>query len=1804
MSELSVGAQVQIAQAAAPVGEIAELTGDVFITRANGETVEASVGTPVFQNDTFETGPDAGVGINFADDSAFSLGGDARLTIDEFVYDPGGDSGMAMNLVQGAFSFVSGQIAKTGDNNMTIVTPTATIGVRGTAGAGDEDEAVLLQEPGQPLGEMTVTTPGGTVTLNSVNAYTNTSDPLAPPTPPEFRPLDQIQAQFGGALRGLPGFTPGNQDGPGEDGGEGENGEGETGDADTEADGEADGDQDPDGDGEEGGGPDGQQGETGEQDGLDGEGPEEDAALDGPADEQLGADGEIGSDGGLDPDGGLGGPDDGLGAGDGFDTGEIGDDVGGPDDVIDGQEGTLAESDFDNTQDDFFDGISQGAEQQAGGTGEGNDLGGGDPDDILGDGLGGGDGLFGGGDDGLGGTGEDDPLGGPDDDFNPGEEIPPEEEEPPEGSVLEFSFNSDDGSPTHTLISGASEVVTLEDNVTVSIVGIAEGTDSFVDGSGGNSTNQQITLEDGGSHTFSATNIDDILFNSSLSNSDVQNILIFGTNQAVINGFGDFNGLIVSDNQDNIINIGVGFSTAEAIVGMTGGTDTLNVNVSVSSTVQVSGVENMNGGGGNDTVTVLDSLTSGSVYDGQGGTDQLILTDGTNNSATVTNFETITSTTSSGVTLTLENSGTFDFAFTGTGQDTVNFFSGNDTITARGIENINAGAGTDSLILADTGSAQTVTVTGFVAAAETITGSVQNDTVLIGDNAVPTIDLAGGVDEVQNASGGGLSGLQLSNVERYQGNGSADDVTSLTLLTGTATNVFDGGGGTDSLTLSTGANTLSATNFETINGAGAADTLTLEASLNGGTTTVNLQGGTDNLVLADGGNNLLVVGTENVTGGTGNDTVQLNDATIVTLDLGTGGDTVVNVGNQGLSAVTLTNVENYAGGTSFDQVFLTDNLATGASFDGGGGAGDILGLNGGVNSASITDFDQVNGTGIADTLTLETAIAAAFATDFDMGTGIDTLNLANGTNVLDVEALEFLNGNAGSDTVTLLDTLAASSVYDGAGGTDTLNLFAGTNVASIVNFENIDGSAGAESLTLENVVTGGTTTVDLKGGTDSLQLANGANELFVIDTETVTGGTGNDTVTHKFGVSSSLNLGAGDDTVNNIETIATTLTLTDVEFYNGSTANDTVILNSLLSATKIFDGGAGTDSLTLFTGVNVASLIDFETIIGSAGVDSLTLENGITGGTTEIDLGSGADDLTLTNLANDLRITDVETVTGGTDNDVVRLTNAGTVSADLGAGTDEFVFEIGGGTLTATNIETATGSAGTDTVNLSNAGETITVRNIETVNGGTGADSVTHAEATGTTTLSLGAGNDTVTNTATVATALILADVEQYIGSTANDTVSLNNVLVSTNNYDGGTGTDTLNLFGGTSTASITNFENINGSATIDSLTLEASLLGFATTINLGASNDTVTLFSAGNSVQIEETENIFGGAGADLVRTTNTGAINFDGGGGTDSIELQASGGSVTITSVELVTGTGSGNSVTLSAAGETTAVSGIDAVFGGVGNDFVTLNDNTGINLTLSTGTDTVTNASNLNTTISLSDVEIFNGGTGDEIITVNTALLAGAVYNGGGGADDRVILTANNNTASFVNFDLIQGTGTDDTLTLETGIQASSGTTIDLLSTVDADTLNLANANNDLSVQNVETINGGTGNDTVVNVGATGATFNLGGGGDTATGTGSGVRDDFVYVLASDAAVSAGERITNFEINVDKLNLQALTGSTIVYNGIGFSGPASAGFVDGVSNVLQIDLNGDLTADLEITLDGVTSADLDQADLIVSS
>jgi hypothetical protein len=134
------GPAVQQLASTNPIGKVVTATGSVTIERANAMVVQANVsdqanqtkvGDLVYPRDVVKTGADGKIGINFVDGSSFKLSSNARMALDEFVYDPNGKSNSTLfNLTNGTLTFVAGSIAKTGD--MKVDTPVATMGIRGT----------------------------------------------------------------------------------------------------------------------------------------------------------------------------------------------------------------------------------------------------------------------------------------------------------------------------------------------------------------------------------------------------------------------------------------------------------------------------------------------------------------------------------------------------------------------------------------------------------------------------------------------------------------------------------------------------------------------------------------------------------------------------------------------------------------------------------------------------------------------------------------------------------------------------------------------------------------------------------------------------------------------------------------------------------------------------------------------------------------------------------------------------------------------------------------------------------------------------------------------------------------------------------------------------------------------------------------------------------------------------------------------------------------------------------------------------------------------------------------------------------------------------------------------------------------------------------------------------------------------------------------------------------------------------------------------------------------------------------------
>jgi VCBS repeat-containing protein len=142
------------------IGHVTKLVGTATAIR-NGVSIILNNGDNVNKGDVVQSGSDSTLGITFIDGSVFGLGSNAKMVLNEMIYDPNGSSNSSLiSLVQGTISFVAGATAKKGD--MKVDTPVATMGIRGTAVLVEIDFVVPGQGGAPPAKFQVLVEPDGT----------------------------------------------------------------------------------------------------------------------------------------------------------------------------------------------------------------------------------------------------------------------------------------------------------------------------------------------------------------------------------------------------------------------------------------------------------------------------------------------------------------------------------------------------------------------------------------------------------------------------------------------------------------------------------------------------------------------------------------------------------------------------------------------------------------------------------------------------------------------------------------------------------------------------------------------------------------------------------------------------------------------------------------------------------------------------------------------------------------------------------------------------------------------------------------------------------------------------------------------------------------------------------------------------------------------------------------------------------------------------------------------------------------------------------------------------------------------------------------------------------------------------------------------------------------------------------------------------------------------------------------------------------------------------------------------------------
>ncbi len=127
-----LGLSAQAVAQSTEIGRIKVAKGQVSVQRA-GQALPATPGARLQAGDELRTGADGSVGVTMSDNSILSAGPNSALVLDRYAFDTTTHQGrFDSSLRQGTLAVISGKIAKQSPDAMTVRTPAAILGVRGT----------------------------------------------------------------------------------------------------------------------------------------------------------------------------------------------------------------------------------------------------------------------------------------------------------------------------------------------------------------------------------------------------------------------------------------------------------------------------------------------------------------------------------------------------------------------------------------------------------------------------------------------------------------------------------------------------------------------------------------------------------------------------------------------------------------------------------------------------------------------------------------------------------------------------------------------------------------------------------------------------------------------------------------------------------------------------------------------------------------------------------------------------------------------------------------------------------------------------------------------------------------------------------------------------------------------------------------------------------------------------------------------------------------------------------------------------------------------------------------------------------------------------------------------------------------------------------------------------------------------------------------------------------------------------------------------------------------------------------------
>ena len=1019
---------------------------------------------------------------------------------------------------------------------------------------------------------------------------------------------------------------------------------------------------------------------------------------------------------------------------------------------------------------------------------------------------------------------------------------------------------------------------------------------------------------------------------------------------------------------------------------------------------------------------------------------------------------------------------------------TVSGGSGTDTIKVSGagkITTLNAGQNNTNITLENGGSISTINANNTTNSTNNISvsgsghitkiaGNTQNDTITLGENiTVGTLDT--GANGTANINGGNITTVQTTgtgNVVTTVNNKA--HITTLNASNTVGAVTISGASTVDSLTAA-GAVTISgASTVNSLTTVGSGD-ITLSGT---GTTLKNdlngKSGANNKITIADGakvdgtinlntaqdsdlqnsktGDQVIVSGANTVVNkidtGSGAKTITLeNNATINTIDAGykkndillSGSGTVkelitgdtapsdthkIKIG--GDTAGTILSVEKFTAGTGKDEITVAS---------GGKISNEVINLNNGDNTFSVSG--DISG-----------------ANQILTGSGANTITLSDGAKLKDNLMVDFSNANDSKNSTLTMN--ASGSISVTASKNTTISV-SGANTDQKAKIDTL--KAGTGETTINLTANAKIKTINANDVADSTITVSGTGTI-----ENISGSDTKDTIKINDANSSitNLNAGAGEtDVVFSGGATVTNLNVSqsgsDIKLKNTTTTEATI--------TKLITTGTGTHKIDVDNKVKIAG---FE---AGSGDDSITVKSGGTISATSLDFKSGANTLDLKSGANIASLTNLKMGDGGNAN--LTIENGVTL------GTSTLSIELGSAGTGATDKNTFTLKASGDNITLSGSSslDEITVAGnnakLGTLNAGTGTTQITLNDNATITTIN---AKDTEGSTINISGS---GSITTIVGNSGADTINLSqNITVTT--YTGGTGDDNINLSG----ATITTLDTNTGTTTISGDTTNKGTVGTLKTTSgdshiITVSNATINKYEAGtqNDTLIVSNGGVIGdssnkelnlGSGSNTLTVKSGGDISNlstitmgDNGNANITIEKGAKLGTTTDTTINLGTAAANGkNTFTLKASGDHLNLSGssstdeitisgnginLNKLSAGSGSTTINLESNGGIktlelgsvenNITIngSGGVSTITASGSVAHTLTIGNqatISSYTGGSGDDTITLQSGASIGTTAAGATAGTGLKIET---------------GSGSD-TITIEKGAKFGSGVTID--------------------------------------------------------------------------------------------------------------------------------------------------------------